>query len=94
MKLKEQLLIELLLISFLGSTQGKSDTFERDNNHCRNDSDCSTWFTCDSNKECVCGNGHSGAVVCDNHRQMSAVLDCHCVTYDKESQSIFAGLCF
>ena len=33
-------------------------------------------------------------VVCDNQRQTSAVLDCHCVTYDKESQSTYAGLCF
>ena len=50
-------------------------------------------FICDSNK-CLCGNANSDAVVCDNQKQISAVLDCHCVTYDKECQSTFAGLCF
>ena len=98
MKSMKQLLIELLLIYLLSieSTRGKFNSFELKNinkSQCGDDSDCPTWFICDSNK-CLCGNANSDAVVCDNQKQTSAVLDCHCVTYDKESQSTFAGLCF
>ena len=96
MKVVEQLQLEFLLVSFLGSFQstqgGRSEL--KDSNYCRNDSECPTWFTCDSYNECVCGNGPSDAVACDNHRLIAAVLDCNCVTYDKETQSTFAGLCF
>ena len=96
----KQLRLELLLVlSLLGScqsTQRKRNSLDlKDNNNCRNDSDCPTWFTCDSHNEtCVCGNGHSDIVVCDKYRLISAVLDCNCVTYDKGTQSTFAGLCF
>ena len=64
-------------------TQAKFNKLEFNNsisNNCRKDDD---WFTCVSNK-CLCGNQGSHAVVCDTHRQTSAVLDCHCVTYDKK----------
>ena len=98
MKSTKQLLIELLLIYLLSieSTQGKFNSFELkhiNKSQCRDDSDCPTWFSCDSNT-CLCCKERSDAVVCDNQKQTSAVLDCHCVTYDKESQSTFAGLCF
>ena len=92
----ERLQLEFFLVSFLGSFQstqgGRSEL--KDSNNCRNGSECPTWFTCNSHNECECGNGPSDAVVCDNHRLISAVLDCNCVTYDKETQSTFAGLCF
>ena len=78
---------------FLTSTQISLEFNNSISNNCREDNECPTWFTCVSN-ECLCGNQGSDAVVCDTHRQTSAVLDCHCVTYDKENQSTFAGLCF
>ena len=34
------------------------------------------------------------AVICDDKLKESAVLDNNCVTYDKQSQSTYAGLCF
>ncbi len=77
----------ILLLKFRESIEGSF-------NHCKNDSECPTWFTCHSNHECLCGNGQPGAVVCDNQRHISAVFDCHCVTYDKESLSTFTGSCF
>ena len=62
--------------------------------HCSNDSTCPTWFICNSEKNCQCGNGHTDAIVCDNENLVSSVLDCHCVTYDGESGSTFVGSCF
>ena len=32
--------------------------------------------------------------MCDNVKQISAFLDCHCVTYDKKSNSTYVGACF
>ena len=79
---------------FCQTTRGSFKLTDSKQNHCRNESECPTWFTCDSNNKCVCGNRHSGAVVCDDQRLISAVLDCHCVTYDKESRSTSTGICF
>ena len=62
--------------------------------YCTNSSSCPTWFTCNSKKHCRCGSGDDGAVVCDERNLMSAVLICHCVTYDEETGSTFVGPCF
>ena len=62
--------------------------------HCRNDSTCPTWSICNSRNDCQCGDKHNFAVVCDIKTRASAVLDCHCVTYDRESGSTYLGLCF
>ena len=62
--------------------------------HCNNDSTCPTWFICNSRNSCQCGNEHNYAVVCDTERRESAVLDCHCVTYDRQTGSTYLGLCF
>ena len=86
------LLLLILLLESYQLVQG-SLSLIGSKHFCRNNSDCPTWFTCASNK-CICGNQGLDAVVCDNQQQTSAVLDCHCVTYDKESQSTSAGLCF
>ena len=88
-------LLLMLLVLLLESHQSTEGSFNptRSKHYCRNNSECPTWFICYSNNECSCGNGY-GAVVCDNQRQTSAVLDCHCVTFDKENQSTFIGLCF
>ena len=63
-------------------------------NHCSNDSTCPTWFTCSAKKRCECDKSHTDKIVCDNEAQISAVLNCNCVTYDKESRSTYAGACF
>ena len=91
-QVRMKLLGLILLILLLESCQSAQDNLES-KHYCRNNNECPTWFICDSNK-CVCGIQGSDAVVCDNQRQTSAVLDCHCVTYDKESQSTYAGLGF
>ncbi len=62
--------------------------------NCSTDSMCHTWFTCKSDKSCECENSSNDAIVCDNVKQISAVLDCHCVTYNETSQSIYVGACF
>ena len=61
---------------------------------CNNDSTCPTWFTCNSQNSCQCGDEHNYAVVCDRKLGESAVLDCHCVTYDRRTGSTYLGLCF
>ena len=60
---------------------------------CSHDSDCPTWFVCNSSNICQCGNTHNNAVVCDHKYLRSAILDCYCVTYDKESRSTNLGSC-
>ena len=50
------------------------------NAHCSNGSLCSTWYICNEQKQCECGDYHNYAVICENNR--SAVLDCHCVTFN------------
>ena len=62
--------------------------------HCNNDSTCPTWFVCNSQNICECGNEHSYEVVCDIERGEAAVLDCNCVTYDRQTGSTYLGLCF
>ena len=63
-------------------------------NHCSNDSTCPTWFTCNSEKRCQCDRGHRTAIICDNQAQVSAILNCNCVTYDIGSKFTYAGPCF
>ena len=91
-----------LVLLFLSSAELESTnpdstsavSFLGNDNHCRNDSTCPTWFTCNSKKRCQCDRGHTTAIVCDNQAQVSAVLNCNCVTYDIESKSTYAGACF
>ena len=63
-------------------------------NHCSNDSTCPTWFTCSTEKKCQCDHKHKNKIVCDNEAQISGVLNCNCVTYDKETRSTYVGACF
>ena len=60
---------------------------------CSHDSDCPIWFMCNSSKTCQCGNTHNNAVICNQKYLTSAILECHCVTYDKESSSTNIGSC-
>ena len=65
-----------------------------DNNHCINSSTCPTWFTCNTKNQCQCDNRQTYEIVCDNHAQISAVLNCNCVTYDSEKDTTYIGACF
>ena len=69
----------------------------RRHTQCGNSTTCPTWFTCDTEQEvsiCHCGKTHDDAVVCDEKRLVSAVLDCHCVTYDEQTETTHLGTCF
>ena len=90
-------LVSLLFIVFfslpsLGERINRSYIIQ--NNNCSYDSECPTWFTCNSSSMCQCGNKQDHAITCDDKVQRSAVLDCYCVTYDNESGSTYLGLCF
>ena len=61
--------------------------------NCIDDSSCPTWYFCNSGR-CQCGESHNNMIKCNNDRSISAVLDCHCVTYDEETESTFVGACF
>ena len=63
-------------------------------NNCSNESSCPTWFICNHENKCQCGDGHDDAIVCDEDKLTSAVLDCHCVTYDGDKEEIFLGSCY
>ena len=63
-------------------------------NHCSINSVCPTWFICNDDKRCQCGHGHNNAIVCDEKKLTSAVLDCHCVTYDEDTNTTSLGACF
>ena len=63
-------------------------------NQFSNNSACPTWFIRDHYNRCKCGDGHNDAVVCDENKFMSAVLNCHCVTYDGDTSTTSLGVCF
>ena len=68
--------------------------FSGNDSHCRNDSTCPTWFTCNAKKRCQCDKTLTEKIICDNEAQVSAVLACTCVTYNSESKSTYVGSCF
>ena len=91
-------LVHLLEVSFsLSSIEKRNGTCSSaivQSTYCSHGSECPTWFTCNSSNTCQCGNGHDHAIFCDEVNFSSAVLDCYCVTYDKESKSTYLGSCF
>ena len=89
-------LVHLLRVSFSLSSLEKrnSSSVTVQFTYCSHDSECPTWFTCNSSNICQCGNGHNNAVVCDEESLSSAVLDSYCVTYDEGSRSTYLGSCF
>ena len=97
---KKSLVFLILVVSvpFSQSSLGKTNNSciklsGSQHSHCSHDSECPTWFMCNSSKLCQCGNTHDQAVVCDHKSLSSAVLDCYCVTYDRESKSTNIGSC-
>ena len=55
---------------------------------------CPTWFTCNSENHCECGDTAGGMIACDNGKLISAIRVCHCATYDRQTNSTYAGTCF
>ena len=60
------------------------------NKNCTSDSDCLPWYYCKGGC-CTCGSDHDGIMLCDGKSYMSAVLSCHCITY--EDNSTYVGSC-
>ena len=73
---------------------GKLSDITDENPQCYNDSECPTWFICNSEKNCQCGEGHNYAVVCDAKSFKSALLNCHCMTYINETRATYLGSCY
>ena len=95
--LNNALVILSLVIILSQSSQWTNQNFElteNENSRCNSDNSCPTWFTCNSQNSCQCGHGHNYAVICDRKLGESAVLDCHCVTYDRNSEWTYLGMCF
>ena len=76
-----------------GQRNSKVLMLDSQDKHCHN-RQCPTWFICNSYNACECGNDHNLAIACDSKTMTSAVLDCHCVTYDNHRTSTFLGSCF
>ena len=64
------------------------------------DSSCPPWFYCSTStevnttsKSCKCGKDHGHIISCNNQNQTSSVLDCYCVTTNKQGRT-FLGACF
>ena len=95
--MKLSMVILYLILAFSQTSQEIGNSFGATiNEHfdCIKDSSCPTWFTCNSQNSCECGDEHNYAVVCDARRKESAVLDTYCVTYDRKSKSTYLGQCF
>ena len=93
----KELLLCLLMIVSVQSIQGRNESIEiREDGYsvCSQDSSCPTWFICNSQGKCQCGSVSNDIIACDDNLKLSAVLDCHCVTYDNGSRSTYAGTCF
>ena len=97
MKSLVKLLLFLMLIEVPSNKSKESGTNMNNilkDNQCSNDSACPMWFTCNAKKKCLCDDGHKDRILCDNQAQCSAVLNCNCVTYNKDKNSSYVGGCF
>lgn len=59
-------------------------------NNCTTNSDCRPWYYCNGTC-CTCGEEHNGIMLCDQKRYVSALLSCHCITYD--NTDTYVGAC-
>ena len=56
---------------------------------------CPTWmYRNNDTSTCQCGMNIKGAIKCNASLNTVSILDCHCMTYDKNSSSIVTGACF
>ena len=54
---------------------------------------CPTWQYRNKSGVCVCGSGVHGAVECNSELAETTVLECHCMTYNKDN-NVVLGKCF
>ena len=94
MKLLNGIVILGLVTVLSQSSQEPTTLTENGHSHCSNGSVCPTWFVCNSQNSCQCGAEHNQAVVCDIANKKSAILDCYCATYDRNSAATYLGQCF
>ena len=98
--LKDTLAVLWLVVLLSQSSQVGNNTVYADKYEdeyslsCYTDRACPTWFICNTENNCECGDRHNNAVVCDDELKESAVLDCNCVTYDNQGQVTYLGQCF
>ena len=86
-------LLSVLAIHSRARLGNESDNRVQPLNMCNDSNSCPTWFTCNAaKKKCQCENGHD-VILCDNHRMLSAVPTCRCMTVDSNTGDIFAGAC-
>ena len=69
-----------------------SHVFTQSGKNCSTDSDCRPWYFCQDHC-CECGKDHNGIMLCDDKHYISAVLSCHCVTYDDTENATYVGAC-
>ena len=63
--------------------------------NCSERDTCPPWFICATTGKCKCGpTSLHGGIKCSEKTMRSAVLNCHCVTYEEKDAKTFAGLCF
>ena len=81
-----------MLVGMVSSAPGQC---RRDIAIISNNSMCPTWFIYNSiENSCQCGKDHNRVIACNSERLVSAVLDCHCVTYDQDTECTHLGSCF
>ena len=95
MKSLVKLLLFLMLI-VIPFSESKTSVykFQNEDIQCSNDSICPTWFICNANKKCQCDDRHTDKILCNDRAHTSAVLNCNCVTYNKDKRSTYVGGCF
>ena len=54
---------------------------------------CPPWFE-PANDTCRCGESIHGAVKCNETQRQSGILDCYCMTYNEEIETVVVGACF
>ena len=84
----------ILFLLLMVSKSSNTELLNNEETRCSNNNDCQTWFICNNQKNCQCGDRHHGKIACDDNSRISAILECNCVTYDEESKSTFLGSCF
>ena len=63
-------------------------------NNCTTDRDCRPWYYCNNSSGCcTCGKEHNGIMLCDKETYISAVLSCHCITYEEDTNETYVGAC-
>ena len=96
MKLVYLIVLSLVLCALATRSlkPGVGDKLQEDMPHvsCNGSSSCPTWFSCNADKKCQCKSRHD-IILCDETKMLSAVPNCHCVTFDSNTGDVFAFAC-